>query len=66
MNRKKGLFITIFSFAGEEGIMEIQGTPASRARVLKVLRFDSCLWRLRVVDCPSGNEYKCRLSADSG
>ena len=40
MNRKKGLFITIFSFAGEEGIMEIQGTPAPRARVLKVLRFD--------------------------
>ena len=46
--------------------MEIQGTPTPRARVLKVLRFDSCLWRLRVVDCPSGNEYKCRLSADSG
>ena len=49
--------------------MEIQGTPAPRARVLKVLkvlRFDSCLWRLRVVDCPSGNEYKCRLSSDSG
>ena len=43
--------------------MEIQGTPAPRARVL---RFDSCLWRMRVVDCPSGTEYKCRLSADSG
>ena len=46
--------------------MEIQGTPPPRARVLKVLRFDCCLWRLRVVDCPSGNEYKYRLSADSG
>lgn len=46
--------------------MEIQGTPTPRAKVLKVLRFDSCLWRLRVVDCSSGNEYKCRLSADSG
>ena len=32
-------------------------------RVLKVLKVDSGLWPLRVVDCPSGDDYICRFAA---